>query len=861
MKNPYYIVENGVDRGLKEKREQEKIKMIEETIKAIIEEPIKDGLTEEQIFLLRYYGLDDQEISKRDFNIANVTSIKYMRSNISEDQLETNRFNELIDLLSTIEMFDREKISEFNDRFHSEIKDWYDYTRDFEKDPLIVKKMRNLQMLNRMGHEYEFLFKSIFSRKNPEIYEEYTENYIKKLEINIRRMFSKIKSESERATKQLVKEFGKEKVDEWKNDEIIKYCIEARKWMFSEKSKYIQEVLHDLQNSDEEYNYGIDVNDGNALIFDVPGYGQFSVHMGIYGTEKIKRLRELEGVKDYEGEYLGNVYLLSKADPELLKNVNYEKLSDLDKQRYRIATQKIKEKEGINIDELIENAKDKEKAIEIINILKESGIKPEEVVTKTLLDKGQPDAIRDVIEIIEDNDYGIGLDILPKCKTLLSVSQNKAIDIMEILDKIEELHIDPNIINEYPNFLTVSKSEKIKPIYEVLEQYKINLTNHNLAVAFQGTPENIKRNIDLAIENGLYDLAQNGANKLFTCSNKTLNMRMNLFKKKNIPLVNVRKGKRRINSKLFKTEEDIMEMYGIEKKQILDELSQIEGQNLIKDNKYYVEENNEQTILSDKQQEISNSIYEKLDSYQEDGIVIRIGNYFYSAIKVKEQIDEIIANSNIQDIEKENINEILKIALFKNKNINQKEVDEVSEQIEGLVKEDTTQEKNVNESDVQVTEQQKEEGFTDNLNEETKDDVQEEQNETNEEYEQGKEQNEDNAEYEQIRKMTSDIVEGQQNIETMEQTIGQLKETRKELKQQIQELEDKINQSILDNDEPDPEVIQDIKNLQKIVEQQKEKRKEIKQMIKKYKENRKIMKNNLKQEKKERKTAIDDLEL
>ena len=302
-------------------------------------------------------------------------------------------------------------------------------------------------------------------------------------------------------------------------------------------------------------------------------------------------------------------------------------------------------------------------------------------------------------------------------------------------------------------------------------------------------------------------------------------------------------------------------MYGIEKRQILEELSQIEGQDLIKDNKYYVEENNEQTILSDKQQEISNSIYEKLDSYQEDGIVIRIGNYFYSAIKVKEQIDEIIANSNIQDIEKENINEILKIALFKNKNINQKEVDEVSEQIEGLVKEDTTQEKNVNESDVQVTEQQKGEGFTDNLNEETKDDVQEEQNETNEEYEQGKEQNEDNAEYEQIRKMTSDIVEGQQNIETMEQTIGQLKETRKELKQQIQELEDKINQSILDNDEPDSEVIQDIKNLQKIVEQQKEKRKEIKQMIKKYKENRKIMKNNLKQEKKERKTAIDDLEL
>ena len=842
MANSYYSVEKRADMELRKKKKQEEIKEIEETIKAIIEEPIKDGFTEEQIFLLRYYGLDDQEISKRDFNIANVGPIKYMRSNISEDQLETNRFNELIDLLSTIEIFDREKISEFNDRFHSEIKDWDEYTKDFEKDPLIVKKMRNLQILNRIGHKYEFLFRSILSRKNPEIYEEYKEKDIKRLEGNIRKMFSRIESEAKKAENQLVREFGKEKVDEWKNDKTIKYCIDARKWMFSEKDKYIQEVLHDLQNIDEEYNYGILEK---ALIFDVPGYGQFSVHMGEYNTEKIERLKELEGVKDYKGEYLGNVYILSRADSDLLKNVNYEELSDLDKQRYRIATQKIKEKENMNIDELIENAKDKEKAIEIINILKESGIEPKDVVTKTLLDKGQTDVIRDVIEIIKDNDYGIGLDILPRCKTLLSVGEKKAIDILEILDKIDELNIDSNIINECPNFLTVSKAERIEPIYEVLNQYKINLTNHNLAIAFEGRPQNIKKNIDLAIENGLYDLAQNGANKLFTGANKTLNMRINLFKKNNMPIVSIRKSKRRLNSKLFKTEKDIMKMYGIEKKEILDELSQIQGQDLIKNSKYYFKDNNERTELSDKQQEIANTIFEKLNSYQEeDGIVIKIGDYFYSAIKVKEQINEIIANSNIQDIEKENINEILKIALFKNKNINQKEIDEVSEQIEELVKEDTTQERN----DMQTTEQSKEEDFIDNLDEEIEDDVQEEQNDNNEEYE-------------QIRKMTSDIVEGQQNIGTIEQSISQLKETKKELKQQIQEMEDKINQSILDNNEPNSEVIEDIKKLQKIVEQQKEKRKEIKQMIKRYKENKKAIKNNLKQEKKERKSAIDDLEL
>ena len=85
MANYYYSVEKRADMELRKKKKQEEIKEIEETIKAIIEEPIKDGFTEEQIFLLRYYGLDDQEISKRNFNIANVGSIKYMRSNISKD--------------------------------------------------------------------------------------------------------------------------------------------------------------------------------------------------------------------------------------------------------------------------------------------------------------------------------------------------------------------------------------------------------------------------------------------------------------------------------------------------------------------------------------------------------------------------------------------------------------------------------------------------------------------------------------------------------------------------------------------------------------------------------------------------------
>ena len=109
--------------------------------------------------------------------------------------------------------------------------------------------------------------------------------------------------------------------------------------------------------------------------------------------------------------------------------------------------------------------------------------------------------------------------------------------------------------------------------------------------------------------------------------------------------------------------------------------------------------------------------------------------------------------------------------------------------------------------------------------------------------------------------MTSDIVEKQQNIETIEQIIVHLKETRKTLKHQIKEMEEKINKSILDNNEPTSEVIQDIKKMREILKLQKEKRKEVKQMIKRYKENKKVMKYTLKQEKDARDSAVDDLEL
>ena len=828
-KYSYRYVEEKHD---KEKRNQKKIDELEGVIEGLIEYENESGFTDEQCFLISYYGLDKEKCKNIKFNMNNIIdNINEMKSvpSIPSEKLEENRHEALLDLFFATENFSEDKANENKDNFHELIKDWNQYSEDFEKNPLIIKQMINLQALNRMAHQYQSLFKDMLYRKYPQLDIESSENDIEDM------LSSKTDGIRKNAMQKLVLKFGKEQVRKFNKDEYLKYSANASRWMFKEKNSYIKKILKELQNNNGEYNYGI-LDDG--IIFDVPGYGQFGVHMGWKGN--LKDVKEKYDVKDYDGVRLGDVYLLSKASPELLKNVNVDELSEDDKQRYKIAIAGVqKEKE-----EIIEELPYKEKEQKMIEVLREEGINPEGIKLDTILKKGNPESIKEIIETIKTNKYGIGTDIFYRCNTLLGCNTEKAIDIMLMFDEIDKLGINvKELVSEYPNFLTVSKSDKMEAIYNVLKEYNIDLTNHNIGVAFEGNAKNIKNNMDLLIENGLYDLAKTGKNKFFTSNNKNLNMRINLFKQQNDPLIVQDKEKRKINGKLFLSEPGLMARYGISKKEVLDELGKIKGQGLIKDNEYYIEQDNKEIELSDEQQEISNNIFTKLDENKtDDGMVIKIGEYYYSAIKVKEQIDEIIANTDIQDLENEDINEILKMALLKNKNINQKEVDEISVQIENLTKKE------------QVDKIQENEEIQDNSAETLENPQQE--IETEKEV-QGKKI----TEYTEIKEATNDIIEQEQNIEDVKQIISNLKEVRKTLRRQIQEMEEKLNNTILESDEPSSEVIQDIKKLRKIITEQKEKRKEVKQMIKKYKESKKVMKYTLKQQKEDRNNSIDELEI
>ena len=208
MGNSYNSVENKIDKAIKKKREQEDIKLLKQLIMDLVKEPFENGLTQEQIFLIEYYGLQG-EIPKMPFSISNTRPIQYKQSSMPVEELEEKRYNALIDLYSEIADRDIEKIKQLNDRFHKEVIYWDDYTKDFKNDTLLIKKMRNLQLLNRMAHAYEVLWKKFLYSESPEIDENYTEKNKIRMEKNVKEMFSKVEEDSQMATRAIDKTIRK----------------------------------------------------------------------------------------------------------------------------------------------------------------------------------------------------------------------------------------------------------------------------------------------------------------------------------------------------------------------------------------------------------------------------------------------------------------------------------------------------------------------------------------------------------------------------------------------------------------------------------------------------------------------------
>ena len=167
MVNNFQGVEDSVDNEIERKKQ---IKLLENTIERLTKNVKKNGLTEEQEFLIKYYDLDEEyaKQEKINFSKANHNQLIYVLPENQRNQIEKERYEILINMFATFKEFDSEEINKFNDIFHKKITDYDDYIEGFEEDPLMIKKMRNLQMLNRMAHEYTTIFRTLLY-ENPEL--------------------------------------------------------------------------------------------------------------------------------------------------------------------------------------------------------------------------------------------------------------------------------------------------------------------------------------------------------------------------------------------------------------------------------------------------------------------------------------------------------------------------------------------------------------------------------------------------------------------------------------------------------------------------------------------------------------------
>ena len=122
----------------------------------------------------------------------------------------------------------------------------------------------------------------------------------------------------------------------------------------------------------------------------------------------------------------------------------------------------------------------------------------------------------------------------------------------------------------------------------------------------------------------------------------------------------VDREKRKINGTMFRTEKDLMKRYGITKKEVLDKLSEVQGQELLEENEYAKLIKQDEPQIGKRKQTAVKKIYQIIEKMEtQRGVVLQIGDYYYSAIKVKRQIASIVENMQLKDITDEQALEII----------------------------------------------------------------------------------------------------------------------------------------------------------------------------------------------------------
>ena len=135
----------------------------------------KGKYTGEEEFLLKYFNIQSTNIPRRKLRLSKFSKEKYHKYKITDDELQIHRYKALIDFLKLyIEIKDKYlKLSLNESNINNEaikyFEDESEIEKDYEKNTTIVKKMRNLLILNRIAHNSLDMVKNILLLKFPNL--------------------------------------------------------------------------------------------------------------------------------------------------------------------------------------------------------------------------------------------------------------------------------------------------------------------------------------------------------------------------------------------------------------------------------------------------------------------------------------------------------------------------------------------------------------------------------------------------------------------------------------------------------------------------------------------------------------------
>lgn len=290
-----------------------------------------------------------------------------------------------------------------------------------------------------------------------------------------------------------------------------------------------------------------------------------------------------------------------------------------------------------------------------------------------VLVRGNPKNITKIIEKFEKSDKeNLGTDILKRSGTILAQGDvNKIDDITKFLEEKGLLNANINIP---ASIYAKGNPEQMQEVYSYMEKIGLLEGLKSSMTLFIRSIDNIKANVNLLIENGLFDDFKNNVS-ILGLPTESVEQRINYLQKIGKPLtIPLLKMNNKEFYQMFGITDD--DMMGLKKKSV--------AQVLI-DNKYAEYVSNAVKFLDLKKQNQVKQIFDEikiLGRVNSDLEYFKRG-YYYSLLKIESNLEKIV--SKLEDFEHISFlekNKIMVMAILGNKRVTKKEVEDIIESVD-----------------------------------------------------------------------------------------------------------------------------------------------------------------------------------